>query len=642
MKAKVFVLIAIALFLVGCITINVTVVNGFMVGKPAHIALIYPVVRITSGMDAGSGTIIYSKINDKEIYSTYVLTNNHVIEGMVTIAEEWDSDLQETVKKEKRGIVYVEIFQYKNVSIPVGTLKIEAEIIIYNKDEDMALVKLSSEKKAEYIAELYPRNRTDDIFVMDETIAVGCSLAFPPLPTTGILTRKNFQVNSLPYHMSSSQIIYGNCLPSTNYVITDQGVKTMGTLRIGDKVFTPVGPRKIDRIYPEQKKPVVAIKTKSRTLEASTDHPVMCLIKTGTKTGPNHRNEWETVWKSAGDIGPGDILVVMDSVPDTGKSYILPDGRETTENFMQLVGCFLGDGYVRIRQHEGGQFSLCLFDDDDIATYSQLTEEWFGRPLRTDRRGAHLYSVEAARYIDSIGLNRKSYEKILPDWVWTLPHEQIRAMFVGLRDSDGTITPNGAWSYEMNNERLIRQLHALAQMVGYRTSNVTVRFRDKPNPNNKGMLIEARRPAAFFQIYPDAQKRLTVDGSGYYGAQYAVLPPNCGLERVSKVEKRGLMPVMDIGLENVYVFFAGGVLVHNSGGAMFLDATGEFIGIPSLVPVVGWGTPITHMGLFIPIDRIYDWLEKEHYDFLFDSTKTEKACLELRKKEIGEKKKAKK
>ena len=289
MKAKVFVLIAIALFLVGCITINVTVVNGFMVGKPAHIALIYPVVRITSGMDAGSGTIIYSKINDKEIYSTYVLTNNHVIEGMVTIAEEWDSDLQETVKKEKRGIVYVEIFQYKNVSIPVGTLKIEAEIIIYNKDEDMALVKLSSEKKAEYIAELYPRNRTEDILVMDETVAVGCSLAFPPLPTTGILTRKNFQVNSLPYHMSSAQTIYGN-----------------------------------------------------------------------------------------------------------------------------------------------------------------------------------------------------------------------------------------------------------------------------------------------------------------------------------------------------------------SGGALFLDATGEFIGIPSLVPVVGWGTPITHMGLFIPIDRIYDWLEKEHYDFLFDTTKNEKACLELRKTEIGEKKKAKK
>jgi len=48
------------------------------------------------------------------------------------------------------------------------------------------------------------------------------------------------------------------------------------------------------------------------------------------------------------------------------------------------------------------------------------------------------------------------------------------------------------------------------------------------------------------------------------------------------------------------------------------------------------------MGLFIPIDRIYDWLEKEHYDFIFDFTKTEKECLDIRKKEIEEKKKAKK
>ena len=283
MKARIFVFIAIALFLMG------SPAYAFMSGEQAHTAMIYPVVRITTGNAAGSGTIIYSRLNDKETYSTYALTNHHVVESAITISEEWDSALGEDVKKEKRGIIYVEIFQYKNLSVPVGTLKIEAEILAYNKDEDIALVKLSSEKQADYVATLYPRNKGNDLHVMDETVAVGCSLGFPPLPTTGILTRKNLQINSLPYHMSSSQIIYGN-----------------------------------------------------------------------------------------------------------------------------------------------------------------------------------------------------------------------------------------------------------------------------------------------------------------------------------------------------------------SGGAMFLDSVGQLIGIPSLVPVVGWGTPITHMGLFIPIDRIYDWLEKEHYDFLFDASKTEKECLEIRKKEIEEKKKAKK
>ena len=208
MKARFFVSIAIALFLMG------SPAYAFMSGEKAHTAMIYPVVRITTGNAAGSGTIIYSKLDGydsgKETYSTYALTNHHVVESAITISEEWDSVIGEDVKKEKRGIIYVEIFQYKNLSVPVGTLKVEAEILAYNRDEDMALVKLSSEKKADYVAALYPRNKGNDLHVMDETVAVGCSLGFPPLPTTGIITRKNFQINSLPYHMSSSQIIYGN------------------------------------------------------------------------------------------------------------------------------------------------------------------------------------------------------------------------------------------------------------------------------------------------------------------------------------------------------------------------------------------------------------------------------------------------
>jgi len=205
MKARFFVFIAMALLLIWA-----TNAGAFMSGEKAHTSMIYPVVRITTGHAAGSGTIIYSKLNEKETFSTYVLTNHHVVDGAISITEEWDSVIGEDVKKEKRGIIYVEIFQYKSLSIPVGTLKVEAEIMAYNKDEDMALVKLSSEKKSDYVAALYPRKKGDDIHVMDETVAVGCSLAFPPLPTTGILTRKNFQINSLPYHMSSSQIIYGN------------------------------------------------------------------------------------------------------------------------------------------------------------------------------------------------------------------------------------------------------------------------------------------------------------------------------------------------------------------------------------------------------------------------------------------------
>jgi len=175
-----------------------------------HTKFIYPVVRITYGYGGGSGTVIYSGQGEDSSYSTYILTNNHVVKQAVSITEEWDSNLRKEIKKEKRDIVYVEFFEYKDLSVPIGTLKIEADIIIYDADQDLALIKTRSEKKAEYVAKMYPAKEQDKIHVFDKTVAVGCSLGFPPIPTPGIITRMGFKYESYEYWMSSSQIIYGN------------------------------------------------------------------------------------------------------------------------------------------------------------------------------------------------------------------------------------------------------------------------------------------------------------------------------------------------------------------------------------------------------------------------------------------------
>lgn len=208
--------VALAFIVLIGLSICVTEALSAMAGIRAHEKYIYPVVRITHGPWGGSGTVIYSEIDteQKSKYSTYVLTNHHVIAQAIRIEEKWDSDLAKEVKKEKRSIVYVELFKYRNLSTPVGTLKVEADIVIYNADEDMALIKLRAEEEAQYVAKLMgggSDSGLDIVYnVMDETVAVGCSLGFPPLPTVGHITRKDFQLDSLPFDMSSSQIIYGN------------------------------------------------------------------------------------------------------------------------------------------------------------------------------------------------------------------------------------------------------------------------------------------------------------------------------------------------------------------------------------------------------------------------------------------------
>lgn len=51
------------------------------------------------------------------------------------------------------------------------------------------------------------------------------------------------------------------------------------------------------------------------------------------------------------------------------------------------------------------------------------------------------------------------------------------------------------------------------------------------------------------------------------------------------------------------------IIYGNSGGSIFHGTRNEFIGIPSRVAVVGWGSVVTHMGYFSDIERIYKLLD---------------------------------
>ena len=79
-------------------------------------------------------------------------------------------------------------------------------------------------------------------------------------------------------------------------------------------------------------------------------------------------------------------------------------------------------------------------------------------------------------------------------------------------------------------------------------------------------------------------------------------------------------------------------LFGNSGGAVFStdgeNGTGDycFIGIPSRIDVIGWGTPVTHLGYFSPVTRVREFLDEQLYQFMdSDSGKTEAECIRLRK-----------
>lgn len=105
------------------------------------------------------------------------------------------------------------------------------------------------------------------------------------------------------------------------------------------------------------------------------------------------------------------------------------------------------------------------------------------------------------------------------------------------------------------------------------------------------------------------------------------------------IATKGIISFMDEIIDDYgYYMSTAQIIFGNSGGAIFRYSNErkcyEFLGIPARVTVnlVGFSPdPITHMGFFVPIVRIYKFLAKNHYDFIYDKAKTYEECEEERK-----------
>jgi len=180
--------------------------------KSEHEDMIYPVVRVRYERVGGSGLVIYSKPTpeNKSVYETYVLTCHHVIEDAIKFIEEWSPLAGRNVKTEDRAEVQVEIFEYEGLSRLVGGTTYNAEIMAWDKQLDIALLKIKSQRKVEYIAKMYPKGKGDKIYLGMPVCSVGCSLGHEPIINYGTLTGKHDRMENKEYWMSTANIIFGN------------------------------------------------------------------------------------------------------------------------------------------------------------------------------------------------------------------------------------------------------------------------------------------------------------------------------------------------------------------------------------------------------------------------------------------------
>ena len=181
-----------------------------------HEKALYPTIRVRTEKGQGSGTILYcgdrtEPDEDGELgFSTYALTNHHVVASAIRVEKTFDPLAGKYVTRDYRERVQVEVFDYKNRSTITARTTAEAEIVAYHEKRDLALLRLVTNQQFPYVADLLPAADARLVHMFDKLFVVGCGLGQPPFPTDGLLSGKDVQIDHYPYWLTTAPSIFGN------------------------------------------------------------------------------------------------------------------------------------------------------------------------------------------------------------------------------------------------------------------------------------------------------------------------------------------------------------------------------------------------------------------------------------------------
>lgn len=172
--------------------------------------VLYPVCLVRAKSAGGSGTVVWSGVGDKGKIETYVLTNYHVISGLIKVEKKFDEFLKREQMKETLATAEVSFYRYPGNSRCEGKLEIQADIVAYSQDLDLGLLKLRSGLEADFVAKMAEPDREEDIFLGEPVCAVGAALGHPPIMTNGHINYMDDEIDNSNYWLTSANIIFGN------------------------------------------------------------------------------------------------------------------------------------------------------------------------------------------------------------------------------------------------------------------------------------------------------------------------------------------------------------------------------------------------------------------------------------------------
>ncbi len=370
---------------------------------------------------------------------------------------------------------------------------------------------------------------------------------------------------------------YMNCLSLDTFVMTENGLKNITKVKVGEKIYAfnqknyQLVLKKCTGIFDNGIKKVYELRTFHHSIKATSNHPFL-ILKRGKKSS--------FVWKTLAELKKRDEIVFLKRLNKRKKFKFKPIKiskkgdykvnkinfvklpKESSPELMEFLGLFVGDGWVRTKKAETG---FALPENTKGRTkFIELCKKLFNsKIIRKDKNYVYLYSINLARFIDSLGFGKGARNKVVPPWIFTLTNEEKEAFLKGLMLSDGYIIEK-SHRYVSASINLLKTLRLLLQTMNYRVGKIHqqtkkkgthVVYRQLLEDSTYGYICFSKKKRVNFEKYPSQSKSrdFLVDNEFF------------STEMIESIKFVREEPTLDLRVEGEHNFIADGIVVHNTG-----------------------------------------------------------------------------
>ena len=371
---------------------------------------------------------------------------------------------------------------------------------------------------------------------------------------------------------------YMNCLSISSLIMTNHGLKGILDIKVGDEIAAfaqnthNLVYKKCTGVFDNGIKDVYELRTHHHSIKATSNHPFLVL----KRNGRGKKNNF--VWKTLEEIKANDEIVTLKRV-EAEKSYDFSFHKvekgdykvnkinpieipeKSSPELLKYLGVYVGDGWVREGRPEVG-FALPE-DSQERKEFIDIHNRLFKSKLSIDKMYVYAHSVNLARFISSLGFRKGAKNKIIPDWIFTLPENERKAFIDGLMLSDG-YKLNDSWRYTSSSPELLKRLRLLAQITGFRVGKMHWQEVKKDRQCVKRKLL---KDTGFGYVCMSKRKQPDIDKwpSQTKYRNFLIDNKYFDIEKVTEIKYIGKEPTLDLRVEDEHNFIADGIVVHNTG-----------------------------------------------------------------------------